>query len=203
MPLPAIGRADPGRVSIGFRNPVSSYDHPQSLQRNDFQIETPVPETSGVRSPRNWGRIFTPVHNDKIQMTSKRIFGRQDIKWDGLRLRLRTGGRLLATVEEDADWVGMYRVRLPGGYVTDMANLTRAKDAAIGLALNKLNSQEKGAEASPMRYFREALEASANPGTSCESNCVVCVFRDSKAAGRPTHWRLCLRPPYVPLWVST
>jgi len=91
-----LGGPTPGRVSIGFRNPVSSYDHPQSLQRNDFQIETPVPETSGVRSPRNWGRIFTPVQNDKIQMTSKRIFGRQDIKWDGLRLRLRTGGRLLA-----------------------------------------------------------------------------------------------------------
>jgi len=38
-----------------------------------------VPETGAV--------FFTPVHNDKIQMTSKRIFGRQDIKWDGLRLR--------------------------------------------------------------------------------------------------------------------
>jgi len=90
-------------------------------------------------------------------MTSKRIFGRQDIKWDGLRLRLCTG-RLLATVEDDAEWVCMYRVRLPGGYLTDMANLTRAKDAAIGSALNKLNSQETGVEASPMRSFSEAAE---------------------------------------------
>jgi len=89
--------------------------------------------------------------------SSKRIYGRQDIKWDGLRLRLRTG-RLLATVEDDAEWVGMYRVRLPGGHLTDMANLTRAKDAAISLVLAKLNSQETDAEGSPMRSFSEAAE---------------------------------------------
>jgi len=90
-------------------------------------------------------------------MTSKRIFGRQDIKWDGLRLRLCTG-RLLATVEDDAEWAGMYRVRLASGYLTDMVNLTRAKDAAISLVLTKLNSQETADRASPMRSFREAAE---------------------------------------------
>jgi hypothetical protein len=90
-------------------------------------------------------------------MASKRIFGRQDLKWDGLRLRLGAG-RLLATVEDDAKWAGMYRVRLPGGYLTDMVNLTRAKDAAISLVLAKLNGQETGAEGSPMRSYREAAE---------------------------------------------
>src|SRR5262249_43410067 len=107
-----------------------------------------------------WGKaVLTlgPKTHHTIEMTSKRIYGRQDIKWDGLRLRLCTG-RLLATVEDDAEWAGMYRVRLPGGYLTDMVNLTRAKDAAIGLVLAKLNSQETVAEAPPMRSFGEAAE---------------------------------------------
>jgi hypothetical protein len=32
----------------------------------------------------------------------------------------------------DAKWPGMYRVRLPGGSLTDMVNLTRARDALGG-----------------------------------------------------------------------
>jgi hypothetical protein len=32
----------------------------------------------------------------------------------------------------DAKWPGMYRVRLPGGSLTDMVNLTRARDALLG-----------------------------------------------------------------------
>ena len=48
--------------------------------------------------------------------------------------------------------------RLDEGGEGDMANLTRTKDAAIGLVLSKLNSQETGAEASPMRSFSEAAE---------------------------------------------
>jgi hypothetical protein len=34
----------------------------------------------------------------------------------------------------DARWPGMYRIRLPGGELTDMVNLTRAKDALAALA---------------------------------------------------------------------
>jgi hypothetical protein len=34
----------------------------------------------------------------------------------------------MATLEEDADWPGMWRVRF-GGMLSDMANLSRAKDA--------------------------------------------------------------------------
>jgi hypothetical protein len=38
------------------------------------------------------------------------------------------------TVLPDEEWSGMYRVRRPDGTLTDMVNLTRAKDAAIDLA---------------------------------------------------------------------
>ena len=34
----------------------------------------------------------------------------------------------------DPDWPAMYRVRRPDGSLTDMVNLTRAKDAAATLA---------------------------------------------------------------------
>jgi hypothetical protein len=42
--------------------------------------------------------------------------------------------RLLAAVKPDKDWPGLWRVHLPDGRITDMVNLTRAKDAALSLA---------------------------------------------------------------------
>jgi hypothetical protein len=45
----------------------------------------------------------------------------------------------MATVEADAKWPGMWRVRF-GGKLSDMANLSRAKDAAMSLVLRELNT---------------------------------------------------------------
>jgi hypothetical protein len=39
------------------------------------------------------------------------------------------------TVVPNRDWPKMYRVRKPDGSLTDMVNLTRARDAARTLAL--------------------------------------------------------------------
>jgi hypothetical protein len=65
-------------------------------------------------------------------------YRQRHLKWAGLELRLPTG-RLLATVKSTDDkYPGMYRVHMPDGHVTDMVNLTRAKDAAVGLALARL-----------------------------------------------------------------
>lgn len=77
---------------------------------------------------------------EKILAKSHRIYGLQDIRWEGHRLRLSTG-RLLATVQPDRRWAGMYRVRFRDGHLTDMVNLSRAKDAAIALALTNLNNK--------------------------------------------------------------
>ena len=52
------------------------------------------------------------------------------LMWHGDRLLLRAGRRLLSAVEPDPEWPGMWRVRLPDGDLSDMANRTRAKDAA-------------------------------------------------------------------------
>ena len=34
----------------------------------------------------------------------------------------------------DAQWAGMYRIRRPDGTLTDMVNLTRAKEALVEMA---------------------------------------------------------------------
>jgi hypothetical protein len=47
------------------------------------------------------------------------ILGRDDFRWTGNRLRLKTG-RLLATIKPDSDWPKMYRVHLTDGHVTDI-----------------------------------------------------------------------------------
>ena len=72
------------------------------------------------------------------------MYDRHDLRWDGQRLRLRSG-RLLATIAPDPDWDGMWRVRMRDGGASDMVNLTRAKDAAQSIALALLN------EAAPER----------------------------------------------------
>ena len=75
---------------------------------------------------------------------SRHCFGSNELIWDGLQLRLRTiGGPVMATVEADAKWPGMWRVGF-GGKLSDMANLSRAKDAAISLVLGELNKPTEG-----------------------------------------------------------
>ena len=68
---------------------------------------------------------------------SGHCFGGHELVWDGLKLRL--GARVMATIEPDANWPGMWRVRF-GGMLSDMANLSRAKDAAISIVLRGLNA---------------------------------------------------------------
>jgi hypothetical protein len=47
---------------------------------------------------------------------------------------LHCGRQVVATIEPDDVWPKMWRVRLPNGQLSDMVNLTRAKDAAVHLA---------------------------------------------------------------------
>ena len=83
----------------------------------------------------------------------KTIVGRDRLNWrhaDG-RLFLYYGNNRnpLLTVERDSDYTGMYRIRFPDGGLSDMANLTRAKDAAVALALKSLNSGDSGRKKRP------------------------------------------------------
>ena len=50
------------------------------------------------------------------------------------RLHYASAKHPLAEIVPDANWPGMWRVRWPDGSLSDMANLTRAKDAAFVIA---------------------------------------------------------------------
>jgi hypothetical protein len=75
-----------------------------------------------------------------------RTYARHELLWDGFDLRSRTKrGGILATIKPAPDWPAVYRVHMADGYVTDMVNLTRARDAAVCLALGALNEHEVAA----------------------------------------------------------
>ena len=67
------------------------------------------------------------------------IFGRDELDWHGNVLQL--GQRKLAQIEPDAVWPSMWRVRTPDGRLTDMVNISRARDAAPALALAALSQR--------------------------------------------------------------
>jgi hypothetical protein len=86
---------------------------------------------------------------------------RRHLVWEGPRLRLQSKrGRVLATILPDSTWPNMWRVQMPDGHVSDMANLTRARDAAYVLALDSLNQSASHAEAPPMRYSERPVSVS-------------------------------------------
>jgi hypothetical protein len=61
-----------------------------------------------------------------------------DFRWQGDKLMLGTRNTGVKIIP-DAKWPGMYRVEYPPGTISDMANLTRCKDAAIYLVTDHLN----------------------------------------------------------------
>jgi len=78
-------------------------------------------------------------------ISSKRLHWRKTAT--GRALYLDDRGRALATVEPDAKHPGMWRIHMPDGWVSDMANLTWAKDGAVRSVLAVLNRKETGREA--------------------------------------------------------
>ena len=86
---------------------------------------------------------------------------RRHLIWEGPRLRLQSKrGRLLATILPDSTWPNMWRVQMPDGHVSDMANLTRARDAAYVLALDSLSQSASHVEPRPRAFSAGPLSVS-------------------------------------------
>ena len=88
----------------------------------------------------------------------------RDLSW-----RKADGSRILylrqkASVEviPDKTYPNMWRVQLPDGTVSDMANLVWAKDAAVSIALGTLNPKKK-AEKRPQRGPAQPLKCQGVP----------------------------------------
>lgn len=79
------------------------------------------------------------------------VYGIQELTWRGDALMCDR--RRLAKVVRDRQHAGMWRVSIGGG-LSDMANETRARDAALSLALAALNrrydAEETAAKAPPV-----------------------------------------------------
>ncbi len=81
----------------------------------------------------------------------------RDLVWRktdaGHSLHLRSSRRALAHIIPDQNYPGiMWRVRMPDGRLSDMANLPRAKDAAVSAVLRTENRDLKARQA-PRRNF--------------------------------------------------
>jgi hypothetical protein len=71
------------------------------------------------------------------------MYGWRDVVWDGDVLRLGgPKGRKLLRIVPDQKYPEMWRVERPDGSLTDMANRTWAKEAAIAIALAFLNARK-------------------------------------------------------------
>jgi hypothetical protein len=69
-------------------------------------------------------------------------FASKRLRWRENSLHLDGKGHALIQIVSEERYAGMWRVRLPDGRLTDMLNRTRAKDAAVSLALAWLNRRE-------------------------------------------------------------
>jgi hypothetical protein len=83
-----------------------------------LKARTPVESVEGTEPFSGVATGMTPINLASISGAQKR---------PGLGLQMMFGGY---TVVADLEWPSMYRVRRPDGTLTDMANLTRARDAA-------------------------------------------------------------------------
>jgi hypothetical protein len=84
---------------------------------------------------------------------------RTDLRWNGLALHLGDQTEPLLMIVPDDRWSGTYCIRLRDGCLSNMVNLTRAKDAAADLALAELNAPKGSsgpADQPPMRSARLA-----------------------------------------------
>ena len=77
------------------------------------------------------------------------MIGWRQLNWNGNRLR--HGTRLSGyEIVQDKTYPTMWRVRQPNGALSDIVNLSRAKDAAMGMLVRDLNVRISAREPSPV-----------------------------------------------------
>jgi hypothetical protein len=68
------------------------------------------------------------------------VTGAIDFDWKGPKLYFK--GKIVARVTPDPIYPNMWRVIRPDGSLSDMANKTRARDAALAQVLRDFNGKE-------------------------------------------------------------
>ena len=75
------------------------------------------------------------------------MLGRNDLHWKGDKLYRSGSTRPLIGIEPDPIYPAMWRIRLHDGSPSDIVNKTRAREAAMSIALANLNGREIAREA--------------------------------------------------------
>jgi hypothetical protein len=89
---------------------------------------------------------------------SKFKFNRSLYRWhrSGAPWTLIQSGRVVAMVVPDQCFPSMFRIEFPDGFISDMLNLTRAKDAALSLADATLDGRIHSLQAPGIARSEEA-----------------------------------------------
>jgi hypothetical protein len=117
-------------------------------------------------APRSW-----VIGSDKLFWTRQNR---------SLALHFGKSGPPLVEVVPDLHHSGMFRVALPGGRFGDLANLTRAADAAVALALGALNrkeGQETGTDAPSIAQNGSVLGTTPNAKNNSPGGAAAAVAR--------------------------
>jgi hypothetical protein len=85
-------------------------------------------------------KTFSGVTTATNPVNISAVFGAQKLTRPSLQMTFGT-----YTVIPDSEWPSMYRIRRPDGSLTDMANLTRARDAAQCFAAHDAGMQRMAA----------------------------------------------------------
>jgi hypothetical protein len=84
----------------------------------------------------------TPAPKPRAPSKPDAGYRADDLQWKGDALHLYGKGRAVVRIVSDAKYPQMWRVELPDGRLSDMANRTWAKDAAISIACDVLSQHQ-------------------------------------------------------------
>jgi hypothetical protein len=92
-----------------------------------------------------------------------RTYNSRDLSWRGNDLR-RVGKTTVVSIVPDQTYAGMWRIAHPDGRLSDMVNRTRAKDAAVTIALGILNSEGQETASGARTRVRAPQPGISRPG---------------------------------------
>jgi hypothetical protein len=123
-------------------------------------------------------------------------YAARDLRWCGDQFCLR--GRVVASIEPDSDWRGLWRVRLPDGGLS----IGHGRDAARVLALEVLNRPQAPARSTNVTLrlhlgtsrssFRSWISAHGGQGRAAREARIHVALSDDRPSGAHAPWSVLL-----------
>jgi hypothetical protein len=128
------------------RRPLQPHRNPRTAQLaaaggSDGVVDFPENDGAFYYDPSDVRKAFRAVHPTERTAIMHNPFINHRVRLAAAAARklhaaltLSVGRRPVLRIEPDLTYSGMWRVRLPSGTLSEMANLSRAKDAALDIA---------------------------------------------------------------------